>query len=51
MGRGTKFLLAGPLQTSGRDYERLPKTVTELHFITFTCLLLHKSMTPIAISS
>jgi hypothetical protein len=28
-----------------RDYERLPETVAGLHFLTFSCLMLHRLFT------
>jgi hypothetical protein len=30
------------LRRLARDYERLPETVAGLHFIAFSCLMLHR---------
>jgi transposase len=34
-----------------RDYERLPETVAGLHFIAFSCILLHRFVLTVALSS
>jgi len=41
------FAWATRFRRMAKDYERLPETVAELHFVAFTCLMLH----PIALSA
>jgi transposase len=44
------FAWATRFRRLAKDYERLPETVAGLHFVAFTCLMLHK-MTLLALAS
>jgi transposase len=42
------FARASRFRRLVRDYERLPETVAGLHFVAFTCLMLHRLITLVA---
>lgn len=44
------FAWATRFRRLAKDYERLPETVAGLHFLAFTCLMLHKAPLPAAAS-
>lgn len=45
------FGWAARFRRLARDYERLPQTVAGLHFIAFSCLMLHRFVLTVAVSS
>jgi transposase len=45
------FGWAARFRRLARDYERLPHTVAGLHFIAFSCLMLHRFVLTVAASS
>ena len=44
------FAWATRFRRLAKDYERLPETVAGLHFLAFTCLMLHKLLLPASAS-
>jgi len=44
------FAWATRFRRLAKDYERLPETVAGLHFLAFTCLMLHKLLPPASAS-
>jgi transposase len=42
------FAWASRFRRLARDYERLPETVAGLHFLAFTCLMVHRLLTVVA---
>jgi transposase len=38
------FAWAARFRRQAKDYERLPETVAGLHFVAFTCLMLHRAV-------
>ena len=42
------FAWAARCRRLAKDYERLPETVAELHFVAFACLMLHRLLTTVA---
>ncbi len=45
------FAWAARFRRLVKDYERLPATVTGLHFVAFACLFLHRAITVLGLSS
>lgn len=44
------FAWASRFRRLGKDYERLPETVAGLHYVTFTCLFLHRAIVVLGLS-